>query len=138
SLVKDGLIRHLTGLSRNPSGFNPIELLSAKPEDNLLAPILGDAYPFQVCVKYTIDTRAVLGHPCLIIDCRTRRILKENCLFFLRAGFDVMDRYVVTEQEDGYRKLLGSVSAIKGETLHVTQPDGQAKQVNAKDIYLEA
>ncbi|WP_348745778.1 Piwi domain-containing protein [uncultured Herbaspirillum sp.] len=138
SLVKDGLIRHLTGLSRNPSGFNPIELLSAKPEDNLLAPILGDAYPFQVCVKYTIDTRTVLGHPCLIIDCRTRRILKENCLFFLRAGFDVMDRYVVTEQEDGYRKLLGSVSAIKGETLHVTQPDGQAKQVNAKDIYLEA
>ena len=33
SLVKDGLTRHLAGLGRNPSGFNPIELVSAKPED---------------------------------------------------------------------------------------------------------
>ena len=72
SLVKDGLTRHLVGLGRNPSGFNPIELVSTKPEDNLLAPILGDAYPFQICAKYTIDTRTVQGRPCLIIDCRTR------------------------------------------------------------------
>ncbi len=138
SLVKDGLTRHLVSLGRNPSGFNPIELVSAKPEDNLLAPILGDAYPFQIYAKYTIDTRTIQGRPCLIIDCRTRRVLKENSLFFLRAGFDVMGRYVVTEQEDGYRKLLGSVSAIEGETLHVTQTDGQVGQFNAKDIYLEA
>lgn len=138
SLVKDGLTRHLAGLGRNPVGFNPIELVSVKPEDNLLVPTLGDAYPFQVCAKFTIDTRTVLGQPCLVIDCRTRRVLKENSLFFLRAGFDLMGRYVVTEQEDGFRKLLGSISAIKGETLHVTQPDGQAMQVDAQDIYLEA
>lgn len=138
SLVKDGLIRHLAGLGRNPSGFNPIELVSAKPEDNLLVPILGDAYPFKVCAKYTIDTRTVQGHPCLVIDCTTRRTLKENGLFFLNAGFDLMGRYVVTEQDDGYRKLLGSVSAVNGETLHVTRPDGQAVQVAAKDVYLEA
>jgi len=138
SLVKDGLTRHLAGLGRNPSGFNPIELVSAKPEDNLLVPILGDAYPFKVCAKYSIDTRYVQGHPCLIIDCTTRRILKESGLFFLNAGFDLMGRYIVTQQEDGYRKLLGSVSAIKGETLHVTRPDGQVVQVDAKDVYLEA
>ncbi|MCL4676962.1 MAG: stem cell self-renewal protein Piwi domain-containing protein [Alphaproteobacteria bacterium] len=138
SLVKDGLTRHLTGLGRNPSGFNPIELVSAKPEDNLLIPILGDAYPFKVCAKYTINTRTVQGHPCLVIDCTTRRVLKENGLFFLNAGFDLMGRYVVTQQEDGYRKLLGSVSAIKGETLHVTQPEGQVAQVEAKDVFLEA
>ena len=138
SLVKDGLTRHLAGLGRNPFGFNPIELVSAKPEDNLLVPILGEAYPFKICAKYTINTRAVQGHPCLVIDCTTRRVLKENGLFFLTAGFDLMGRYVVTEQEDGYRKLLGSVSARKGETLYVTQPDGQVEQVDAKDIYLEA
>ena len=39
SLVKDGLTRHLAGMGRNPSGFNPIELVSAKPEDNLLVQI---------------------------------------------------------------------------------------------------
>ena len=64
SLVKDGLKRHLLGMGRNPSGFNPIELVSAKPEDNLLVPILGDAYPFKVCAKYAIDTRTVLGKVC--------------------------------------------------------------------------
>ena len=138
SLVMDGLTRHLAGLGRNPSGFNPIELVSAKPEDNLLAPILGHAYPLKVCAKYTINTRIVQGHPCLVIDCTTRRVLKENGLFFLRTGFDLMNRYVVTEQEGGYRKLLGSVSDRKGETLYVTRPDGQVQQVDAKDIYLEA
>lgn len=138
SLVKDGLTRHLAGLGRNPSGFNPIELVSAKSEDNLLLPILGDAYPFKVCAKYSIDTRYVQGHPSLLIDCTTRRVLKENGLFFLNAGFDLMGRYVVTEQEDGYRKLLGSVSTLKGETLHVTRPDGEVVQVEAKDVYLEA
>lgn len=138
SLVKDGLIRHLAGLGRNPSGFNPIELVSAKPEDNLLVPILGDAYPFKVCAKYSIDTRAVQGNPCLVIDCTTRRVVKENGLFFLNAGFDLMSRYVVTEQDDGYRKLLGSVSGCKGETLYVTRPDGQVVQAEAKDVYLEA
>ena len=138
SLVKDGLTRHLTGLGRTPSGFNPIELVSAKPEDNLLIPILGNAHPFEVCVKYTINTRTIQGHPCLIIDCTTRRVLKESCLFFLNAGFDLMGRYVVTKQKDGYTKFLGSVSAHNGEMLHVTRPDGQVEQLNAKDVYLEA
>ncbi|WP_306546021.1 Piwi domain-containing protein [Desulfobulbus sp.] len=138
SLVKDGLTRHLSGLGRNPSGFTSIQLVSAKPEDNLLVPILGDAYPFKVCAKYTIDTRTVQGHPCLVIDCTTRRVLKENGLHFLSAGFDLMGRYVVTEQDDGYRKFLGSVSACNDETLNVTRPDGQIVQVDAKDVYLEA
>lgn len=138
SLVKEGLTRHLAGLGRNPSGFNPIELVSAKPEDNLLAQILGEAYPFKICAKYTINTRTVQGHPCLVIDCTTRRVVRENGLFFLNDGFDLMHRYVVAEQEDGYRKLLGSVSSLKGEMLHVTRPDGKVEQVDAKDIYLEA
>lgn len=137
-LVKDGLTRHLAGLGRRPRGFTPIELVSAKPEDNLLVPILGEAYPFQVCAKFTIDTRTVQGHPCLVIDCTTRQMLKETSLFFLRGGFDLMGRYVVTQQQDGYRKLLGSVSAIRGEALLVTRPDGEIEQVDAKDVYLEA
>ena len=138
SLVKDGLTRHLAGLGRNPSGFNPIVLVSLKPEDNLLAPILGDAYPFKVRAKYTINTRTIQGRPCLVIDCSTRTILKENCQFFLNTGFDLMGRYVVTEQEDGYRRLLGSVNNRNGNTLYVTKPDGQVEKVDAKDIYLES
>jgi hypothetical protein len=136
--VKDGLTQHLAGLGRNPSGFNPIELVSAKPEDNLLVPILGDAYPFKVCAKYTINTRTIQGRPCLVIDCSTRTILKENGQFFLNAGFDLVGRYVVMEQENGYRKLLGSVSPRKGEALYVRKADGEVEQVDATDIYLES
>ncbi len=138
SLVKDGLTRHLVGIGRTPSGFNPIELVSTKPEDNLLVPILGNAYPFKICAKYSIDIRSVQGHPCLVIDCSTRRVLKENGLFFLNAGFNLAGRYVVTEQDDGYRKLLGLVSGCKGEMLYITRPDGQVIQAEARDVYLEA
>lgn len=138
SLVKDGLTRHLVGMGRNPHGFDPIELVSTKPEDNLLVPILGANYPFKICAKYTIDTRIIQGHPCLVIDCTTRRVINENGLFFLNNGFDLVGRYVLIEQNDGYKKLLGSVSISNGETLCVTSPNGQSVQVDAKDIYLEA
>lgn len=138
SLVKDGLTRHLAGLGRKPFGFNPIELVSAKLEDDLLAAILGDTYPFKICAKYSINTRYVQDHPCLLIDCTTRLVLKENGMFFLKSGFNLRGRYVVIEQGDGYRKLLGLVSEIKGEALEVTQPEGRVVQVDAKDVYLEA
>lgn len=138
SLVKDGLTRHLARLGRNPSGFNPIEVVSTKQDDNLLTPILGDTYPFKVCAKYSIDTRIVQGHPCLVIDCTTRVVLTENGQYFLNSGFDLVGRYVVTDQQLGNRKLLGSVSHCKGETLSVIQANGETVQIDAKDIYLEA
>jgi len=136
ALVKDGLARHLAGLGRNPTGFHPIELVSTKPRDNLLTPILGETYPFRVCAKYSLDTRIVQGHPCLVIDCTTRNVLEETGLYFLNAGFDLVGRFVVTGQEDGYRKFLGSVSGCKGEMLSVKRQDGQEIQIEAKDVYL--
>jgi hypothetical protein len=138
SLVKDGLTRHLAGLGRNPSGFNPIELVSTKPEDNLLSPILGDSYPFKVSAKYSIDTRIIRGHPCLVIDCATRNIIDENALYFLNAGFGLVGRYLVAVQDDGYRNLLGSVSSYQGELLNVKRHDGEVIQIDAKNVYLEA
>lgn len=137
-LVKEGLIRHLSKLNRRSTGFNPIELVSVKPEDNLMAPILGQEYPFRIFVKYTLDTRMIQERPCLIIDCTTRRTLSESCLYFLNKGFDLTKRYVVTEQEDGYRKLVGYVTDIEGETLHVVLPDGKTENIEAGNAYLEA
>lgn len=139
ALAKDGLIKHFAGLGRTPFGFNPIEVISAKAKDNLLASILGETYPLKICAKYSIDTRTVQGQPCLIIDCTTRRVVKENCLFFLKTGFNVIGRNVVTEQDDGFRKLLGFVERChEGRTLSVIRPDGQAVHAEAKDVYLEA
>ena len=54
-LVKDGLTRHLTDLNRRPMGFYPIELVSAKKEDNLLATIISGKYPFQIYAKYKLE-----------------------------------------------------------------------------------
>jgi len=138
SLVKDGLIRHFVELGRSPSNFNPIELVSTRSQDNLLASILGETYPFKICVKYSIDTRTIRGHPYLIIDCTTRRVIKENCQFFLNAGFGLVDRYVITEKSDGYRKFLGSVNSVKGNLLSVMQSDGHIIRVEANEVYLEA
>lgn len=137
-LVKDGLTRHLASLERRPIGFNPIELVSAKPEDNLVAPILGREYPFQVFAKYTLDTRFIQERPCLVIDCATRRTIRETCLYFLQKGFDLRGRYVLKEQEEDYKKLQGCVTEIEGETLHIVLPDGQIEKIEAKDAYLEA
>jgi hypothetical protein len=137
-LIKDSLIRHLIKLKRRPTGFNPIDLVSEKAEDNLLAAVLKEKYPFQIFVRYRIDTR-ILNEKChLIIDCSTRRTVSENCLYFLDKRFDLTDRYVVTEQDDGYRKLLGCVTSIEGDVLHVMKPDGQIGKIQAQEAYLEA
>lgn len=137
-LVKDGLIRHLVKLGRNPSGFNPIELVSTKREDNLLIPILGDSHPFKIGVKYSIDTRMIQGQPHLVIDCTTRWVVKENVLHFLNEGFDITGRYVVTQQEDGYRKLLGSVSTHKNGTLFIKGLNGSIIEAQSHEVYLES
>ena len=138
SLVKVGLIRHLTGLGRNPSGFNPIELISIKQKDNLLAPILGETYPFKIFTKFSIDTRIIRGQPCLVIDCTTRTVIEKSCLYFLNNAFDLIGRYAVSEQQDGYKKFLGTISGVTGQIISVTRPDGQIVQINASDIFLEA
>ena len=137
-LVKDGLKRHLSSLGRRSVGFNPIELVSTRKEDDLLAPIVGEGYPFQIFVKYQLDTRIIKGKPCLVIDCLTRRVAGATCHRFLSKGFDLKDRYVVVEQEDGYRKLLGRVSRVVDEQLHIICTDGSEEKIESQGAYLEA
>lgn len=137
SLVKDGLKRQFSKLGRNPSGFSPIELVSTRPEDNFIAPIVGDTYPFKICASYSIDTRIIQGSPCLVIDCSTRMAVTQNALYFLNDGFDITGRYVVRQQEDGRRKLLGLVIERKGEMLSIRSLGGQVIQNDARDVYLE-
>lgn len=137
-LVKDGLTRHLSDLNRRPMGFYPIELVSAKKEDNLLATIISSEYPFQIYAKYKLDTRIIQGVPCLTIDCSTKKTLSENCNYFISKEFDLVERYIVVEQENGYRKLLGRVTQVDGERLCVERPDGSLEKIDSSDAYLEA
>lgn len=137
-LVKNGLKRYLLTLNRRPIGFKPIELVSLKKEDNLLSTIIKGEYPFQINAKYEIDTRIIQGVPCLTIDCFTKTIVYENCHYFLAKGFNLSDRYIVVEQEDGYRKLLGRVIEVDGEQLSVVLPDGSAEKIRCNDAYLKA
>jgi len=137
-LVKDGLKKYLASLGRRPMGFNPIELVSTKKEDDLLAEIIGEGYPIQISVRYRLNSRIIRGKPCLVIDCSTRTTVSETCSYFLEKGFDLRDRYVVVEQDDGYRKILGRVSAITGQQLQVICPDDSEVSVNSGEIYLEA
>ena len=136
-LVKVGVKRHLSSIGRRPTGFFPIELLSSKSKDNLLSPIIGEGYPFQIVVKYKLDTRIIKGVPCLVIDSSTRRIVTETCQYFLEKEFDLNDRYVVVEQDDGHRKLLGCVSNVTDGQLHIVGLDGSKHDIDSSDVYLE-
>lgn len=137
-LVKDGIKRHLLSINRRPLGFSPIELVSAKKEDDLLSKIVGDAYPFQIYVKYNINTRIIRDKPYLVIDCSTMRTVSENCLYFLSRDFNLIGRNIVVKQDDGYMKLLGYVTKIEGETLYVEQSDGQIASIQGRTAYLQA
>lgn len=137
-LVKDGLVRQLKQMDRRPTGFRPIELVSTRPEDNLLAPILGEGYPFQVCAKYTIDTRIINGRLHLVIDSATRRTVKETCRYLQQANFDLHGRAITAEQPDGFRKFLGRVTAVEGDHLEVLMPDGTTAKVPGDQTYLRA
>lgn len=137
-LVKDGLVRQLIGMDRRPVGFRPIKLVSTRPEDNLLAAILGESYPFQVCAKYTIDTRIINDRLHLVIDSATKRTVKETCHFFQQKNFNLVGRAVVAEQPDGYRKFLGRVTAVAGDNLGVLTPEGTTATVRCDQTYLRA
>lgn len=137
-LVKDALIRHLTEVDREPIRFSPVNFISTKPSDNLLAPILGESYPFKIFASYTLDTCLIKGEPCLLIDCTTRKILGENCSYFINKGFDLVGRYVLTKPEGERKKLLGKISELKGNMLSVTRLDGQVERIETNLAYLEA
>lgn len=136
-LVKSSIRNYLSTLGRYPIGFHPIELVSIKKDDDLLSKIIAD-YPFKIFVKYTIDTRIIQGNPCLVIDCSTRKFVKDNCKFFLEKGFDLQDLSVATIQKDGHRKYFGHVKSIDGEWLFVELNDGTTEKINSIDAYLIA
>ena len=137
-LVTDGLKRYLASLGRRTIGFNPIELVSTKKEDDLLARIIGEGYPIHISARYRLNSRIIKGKPCLVIDCSTRTTVSETCAYFLETGFDLNERYVVVEQDDGYRQILGRVTTISGQQLHVLRPDDREVAVDAGEVYLEA
>ena len=137
-LVKHGLKKYLAALERCYMGFNPIEILSKKKEDDLLAVIIGKDYPIQIIVRYRLNTRIVGGKPCLIVDCSTRMMVSETCSYFIEKGYDLKNRFVVVEQEDGFRKILGRVHTINGQQLQVVCPGGSEVTVHSEAVYLEA
>ena len=118
--------------------FNPIEILSKKKEDDLLAEIIGKNYPIQNIVRYLLNTKIVDSKPCLIIDCSTRMIVRRTCSYFIEKGFDLKDRFIVCEQGDGFRKILGRVLKTNGQRLQVVCPNEREVTVLSEKVYLEA
>ena len=137
-LVKHGVKKHLSSMGRRPRGFYPIELLSSKTKDDLLLPIIGESYPFKIVVNYKLDSRIIQDVPCLVIDASTRRLVTETCQYFLAKDFDLHDRYVGVEQDNGRRKLLGCVNEVTDGQIEVLGLDGSNHEIHSSDVYLEA
>lgn len=136
-LAKDGIRRHFLSIGRKLLGFYPMELLSRREEHELLHPIIGGDYPFQIVVRYTLDTRMIRGIPHLVIDCSTRRKVTKTCQFFLDKDFDLDNRYVAVEQSDGKRKLIGHISEVGDGILNVIGFDGNNQTIATDEVYLE-
>lgn len=137
-LFKDGLIRYFKELGRKPIGFNPVELVSARPDDNILSTIIQTDFPFSVFAKYKLDTRIIDGIPNLVIDCSTKTIVNQKCSYFLSQNFDLSGRCIAQEGEDGYRKIIGVVSCVDGQKIYYQTIDNEPGEISADDVYLEA
>ena len=137
-LFKDGLTRYLKGMDRNPIGFRPIELVSLRPDDNILLPIIKGDFPFSIFAKYKLDTRIIDGIPNLVIDCSTKTVVNKKCAHFISQGFDLAGRCIAQEGDDGYRKIIGAVSCVDGQTIHYLTLDDKPAVISAEDVYLEA
>jgi hypothetical protein len=73
-----------------------------------------------------------------VIDCSTRRLVVDNCAYFIESGFDLTGRYVAIEKEDGYRKVIGQVTSTSRSSLELVAADGEVVTVDPSTVYLEA
>lgn len=137
-LFKDGLTRYLKELGRKPIGFNPIELVSARPDDNILSTIIQTDFPFSIFAKYKLDTRIIDGIANLVIDCSTKTVVNQSCDYFISQKFDLTGRCITQEGEDGYRKIIGVISRVDGDKIHYQTIDDEPDEINASDVFLEA
>jgi len=137
-LFRDGLTRFLTSLGRKPRGYSPIELISARPEDNILHDIIKEDFPFAIFVKYELSVRILKGKPALVIDCSTRKVPTQKCSYFLDKGFDIVGKYISKENECGHIKLIGLVTSIEKQQVTYQDRDGKEQIVDADEVFLEA
>lgn len=137
-LFKDGLTRFFKSLGRSPKGFSPIELISARPTDNILSNIITGDFPFSIFTKYEIGVRILKGKHHLVIDCSTKRIVTEKCAYFLDKGFDISGRYLTQENDKGHNRLIGFVTGVKDKEITYQDRDGQSQVIDASIASLEA
>ena len=138
-LIKDGIVKLLKEQGRNvPIGFNPIEIVSSLPADNIIKDLTNEDFPFSINCKYALDIRNIKGKMHLTIDCSTRTLVTQTCDVFLKQGFNLVGRYAVSVADDGYRKLLGEITGTSGNDLQYLDKKGETKSSLVSEIYLDA
>lgn len=102
-LVKDAIVRVLKSKGRNsPVGFNPIEIVSTLDKDNVISDVVEASFPFKMNCKYEIDIRNIRGRLHLVVDCSTKNVTVEPCPYFVKQGFNIVGRFIVSKGVDGY------------------------------------
>ncbi len=131
SLVKDGVIRFLKSQGRNlPIGFNPIEIVSTLDKDNVIKNLVDSSFPFAVNCKYEIDIRNIRGSLHVLIDCSTKTITTRSCEFFITQGFDLIGKYIISNNGQEQRRLLGQVISITENQAQYRDKDGAIKSIS--------
>ena len=138
-LFKKSVIAFLESTKRNiPTGFKPIEIVSSRPEDNLISPFAPHDFPFSVLSKYELDTRTINGKVHLIIDSSTRIVANKTLDWFITKGFPLTGRFVVSQNADGYRRLLGKIESTNEFETSIVKRDGNIEKVSSSKLLLDA
>jgi Piwi domain len=136
-LLKDSLIRILQDPNRSIFGFNPVEVISTSPERNILNSLLKDDFPFAIFPKMEIYSRIFRGKLFLVFDSSTRRVTLKRCSYFLEKGFNILNRYISEEDENGQRRLLGAVTKLEANEIFYKNRKGIVQKINSDKVYLE-
>lgn len=137
SLTRDSLIRFFKKIKRSPSKYNPIEIISTRPDENILNSIINGNIPFKIVPKYVFYTRIINKSPFVIIDSSTCRITTENCQFFHDEGFNLVGRYIVPTIEEPDNNFAGIIKEIDNGIANIQNSKGELNEIPLDKIYLK-
>lgn len=138
-LIKDSITRLLKKMNRKPTERSQaIEIISTKPEDNVLTNIVEADFPFSIFGKYELGMRFIRGKIHLVIDYSTKRNVTQPCHYFINKNFNIVGRYITQPNEEGFNKFLGIVSHIEGDKIHYKSKNGEAHSITSNQVFLEA
>lgn len=148
SLVTDAFLRFAAKRGAPSRHYSPVSISGGK---NILSEIPhGETLPkwLRLYSTYLIETRTLRSAtgqwaPFLVLDSKTSREISASLSTLITRGFDPIGRYVQTKVGSNdpllaaRHELVGAVSSIDGQVVHLSDTRGNAESFLTSELYLE-